>query len=152
MRLPNFPSLRWPQFASRSAAAGDPDLIRNIARLSVPIMALAWVLDAITHTGHGLADADGHPLGNDFINYWSAAFLGWHHRSAEIYNWFAFHAFQEQVTGASLDFFHYSYPPVLIVLTVPLAALPYLPALALSSREGSAPMCPLRTRSRWRVR
>ncbi len=41
----------------------------------------------------------------------------------------AFHAFQETLTGAPIDFYHYSYPPVLLLLTLPLAALPYAPAL-----------------------
>ena len=33
------------------------------------------------------------------------------------------------VTGPDLNLYHYSYPPVLLVLTAPLAAIPYVPAL-----------------------
>jgi len=35
------------------------------------------------------------------------------------------------VVGAPLDGYHYSYPPMLLVLTLPLAFVPYVPALAL---------------------
>lgn len=71
----------------------------------------------------------GRPFGDDFINYWSAAWLAFHGRAAEIYDWNAFHVFQTGVAGAPIDFYHYSYPPILLVLTAPLAALPYVPGL-----------------------
>lgn len=71
----------------------------------------------------------GRPFGDDFINYWSAAWLAFHGRAAEIYDWNAFHAFETGVAGTPIDFYHYSYPPILLVLTAPLAALPYVPGL-----------------------
>ena len=33
------------------------------------------------------------------------------------------------MVGASLDAYHYSYPPVLLLLTAPLALMAYAPAL-----------------------
>lgn len=71
----------------------------------------------------------GRPFGDDFINYWSAAWLAFHGRAAEIYDWKAFHVFETGVAGTPIDFYHYSYPPILLVLTAPLAALPYVPGL-----------------------
>jgi arabinofuranan 3-O-arabinosyltransferase len=50
-------------------------------------------------------------------------------RAAAVYDWNAFHAFEQSVVGAPIDFYHYSYPPVLLVLTAPLALLPYVPGL-----------------------
>lgn len=91
--------------------------------------ALFYAWDVWQTTRVGLSDGAERPLGWDFINYWSAAFLAWRGNAAEVYDWFAFHAFQQGVAGAPLDFFHYSYPPVLLVLTAPLALLPYVPAL-----------------------
>ena len=41
----------------------------------------------------------------------------------------AFHAFETGVAGGPLDFYHYSYPPTLLVLTAPLALIPYVPGL-----------------------
>ena len=71
------------------------------------------------------------PFGDDFINYWSGAFLAWHGRAAEIYNPAAFHVFEQSVVGAAIQAYHYSYPPVLLLLSAPLALLPYVPGLAL---------------------
>lgn len=75
------------------------------------------------------ATRTGRPFGDDFINYWSAAWLAFHGRAAEIYDWNAFHVFETGVAGTPIDFYHYSYPPILLVLTAPLAALPYVPGL-----------------------
>lgn len=88
-----------------------------------------YLFDLLRQTKDGLTNGAGRPFGDDFINYWSAAFLAWHGRAAEIYGWSAFHAFEERVVGAALDFYHYSYPPVLPVLSAPLAVVPYVPAL-----------------------
>lgn len=71
----------------------------------------------------------GRPFGDDFINYWAAAWLAFHGRAVEIYDWNAFHVFETGVAGSPIDFYHYSYPPILLVLTAPLAALPYVPGL-----------------------
>jgi len=37
--------------------------------------------------------------------------------------------FEQAVVGASLDAYHYSYPPVLLLLTTPLALMAHVPAL-----------------------
>jgi hypothetical protein len=103
--------------------------LRPLAVSWIAIAAIAYALYLWGQTRAGLSNGEGRPFGDDFLNYWSAAFLAWHGRAGEIYNWNAFHAFQQGVTGASLDFYHYSYPPVMLLLTAPLAALPYIPAL-----------------------
>jgi arabinofuranan 3-O-arabinosyltransferase len=97
----------------------------------IAVAGAVYVFDLLRHTRAGLTNGAGRPFGDDFINYWSAASLAWHGRAGEIYDWSAFHAFEERVAGAGLDFYHYSYPPVLAVLTAPLAALGYVPALFL---------------------
>jgi arabinofuranan 3-O-arabinosyltransferase len=101
-----------------------------LARCAIPVMAVAYVVDLVRQTRDGLTNGDGRPLGDDFINYWSAAVLSAHGRAREVYDWTAFHAFHEILTGSALDFYHYSYPPILLLLTAPLATLPYVPALA----------------------
>ena len=57
------------------------------------------------------------------------AFLASHGRTAEVYDFMAFHAFEASITGPHIDFYHYSYPPVLLLLTLPLAVVSYVPAL-----------------------
>ena len=50
----------------------------------------------------GLTDEIERPLGDDFINFWSGAFLKRHQRAAEIYNFGAFHAFEHGIVGGHL--------------------------------------------------
>jgi len=95
----------------------------------IAVASVVYVADLLRQTRDRLTNGAGRPFGDDFINYWSAAALAWHGRAAEIYDWSAFHAFEERVVGAALDFYHYSYPPVLPVLTAPLAVIGYVPAL-----------------------
>lgn len=109
--------------------AADESRIRTIARTWVVLAGMVYCCDILRGTGASLT-ANGRPLGDDFVNYWSGAFLAWHGRRADVYNWPAYHAFQQSIVGDALGAFHYSYPPVLLVLTAPLAALPYLPGLA----------------------
>jgi hypothetical protein len=100
-----------------------------IARCWIAVAAVAYVVDLWRQTQDHLTNGALRPFGDDFINYWSGAYLAWHHRAAAIYDWNAFHAFETSLAGAAIDFYHYSYPPVLLVLTAPLAAIPYVPAL-----------------------
>jgi hypothetical protein len=113
----------------RSSAVAPLPVV--LARSFIAAAAICYVYDLLRQTHDHLTNGAGRPFGDDFINYWSAAFLAWHGRAAEIYNPLAFHAFQQSVVGAPLDGYHYSYPPVLLLLTLPLAFVPYLPALAL---------------------
>ena len=112
------------------AAIPSPDLIDKTARAFVAIAAIAYVVDLLRQTRDGLTDGIERPLGDDFINFWSGAFLAWHQRAAEIYNFGAFHAFEHGVVGGHLMNYHYSYPPTMLVLTAPLAFMPYIPGLA----------------------
>ena len=107
----------------------DPARLKLVARCWIVVAAVAYIVDLLHQTSAGLTNGIGRPLGEDFINYWSGAFLALHGRAAEVYNFLAFHAFEVSVAGPDLDLYHYSYPPVLLVLTAPLAAIPYVPAL-----------------------
>jgi arabinofuranan 3-O-arabinosyltransferase len=111
------------------APAWRPDIIRALAYCWIPGAFFMYAFDLLQQTRQGLTDGAGRSFGDDFINYWSAPFLAWRGRVADIYDWSAFHAFEQGVVGAHLDFYHYSYPPLTLLLTAPLAALPYVPAL-----------------------
>ena len=90
---------------------------------------VAYVVDLLRQTRDGLSDGIRRPFGDDFVNYWSGAYLALHGRAAEVYDFVAFHAFERSITGPNLDFYHYSYPPVLLLMTLPLALISYVPAL-----------------------
>jgi arabinofuranan 3-O-arabinosyltransferase len=103
--------------------------LRMLAVCWIAVAGAAYLFDLLRQTRDGLTNGAGRPLGDDFINFWSAAYLAWHGRWPEIYNWDAFHAFQASVVGPHLDFYHFSYPPTFLVLTAPLVLLPYVPGL-----------------------
>lgn len=106
----------------------SPERIRLIAHCWIVIAAIAYVIGLWNRMRVGLTDGIRTPFGGDFINYWSGAYLALHGRAAEVYDFAAFHAFESSVVGPHIDFLHYSYPPVLLLLTAPLALIPYVPA------------------------
>lgn len=119
------------RLSTRSTPSFGVDRLRVLARCWIAIAALVYAVDLARQTAVGLSDGAGRPLGDDFINYWSGAALAWGSDAGDVYAWAAFHAFEQAATGGVIGFYHYSYPPALLVLTAPLAALPYVPALVL---------------------
>ena len=113
---------------------GEADWL-NEPRLRRWGMALAaaclflWGLDVWTHTRAGVTNAAGEQLGRDFINYWSGARLAAEGRAALAYDFGAFLAWERAHTAPNAEFKWYGYPPVNMLLTLPLAAMPFAPAL-----------------------
>jgi arabinofuranan 3-O-arabinosyltransferase len=109
---------------------GDAALLRKVAHVWIALAGAFCLFDLWRKTGVGLTDGDGRPIGDDFINYFSGAFLALHQRLPEIYHWPSYHAFQGQLAGAAVSpNYNYSYPPLALVLTLPFAVIPYVPAL-----------------------
>jgi hypothetical protein len=107
----------------------NPTRLRLIAQCWIVIAFAAYLIDLLRQTHDGLSDGIRRPFGDDFVNYWSGAFLAFHGRATEVYDFLAFHRFEQSITGPNIDAYHYSYPPVLLLLTLPLALIPYVPAL-----------------------
>src|ERR1700674_1242342 len=116
--------------------AAVPSLTVTVARSFAAVAGIIYFYDLWRQTQDHLTNGAGRPFGDDFINYWSAAYLALHGRAAEIYNPAAFHAFEQSVAGTPIDAYHYSYPPVLLALTAPLALGPLfiVPALVVALR------------------
>lgn len=112
-----------------AGALWEPARLKLIAWFWVVIASAVYVADLLHQTQDGLSDGVSRAFGDDFVNYWSAAFLAAHGRAAEIYDFTAFHLFEQSVSGPNIGFYHYSYPPLLLLLTLPLALIPYVPAL-----------------------
>ncbi len=107
-----------------------PPIAITLARSFVAAAAFGYLFDLWHQTRDRLTNGvAGRPFGDDFLNYWSAAWLALHGRVAEIYDIHAFHAFEQSVTGPTLSGYHYSYPPVMLLLSLPIALIPYVPAL-----------------------
>ena len=109
--------------------AAVPNTVITVARSFVAAAVLIYFFDLLHQTQNHLLDADGRPFGDDFVNFWSGAFLTLHGRAAEIYDIHAFHAFQQTIVGPGLDGRIYGYPPVMLLFTAPFALISYVPAL-----------------------
>lgn len=106
------------------------DLLKAMAYCWIAVSAVTLAINTLQHFRDGLTDATGEPLGADFINTWAGAALAWYGQAQTVYDWLAYHTFQEQIVGGPLGFYHYSYPPVLLLLA-PLGAVPYPAALCI---------------------
>jgi len=104
----------------------DDDLIKAAAQCWIALAALYCAFDFPRQLTDGFTNGAGRPFGDDYVNYWSAAYLALHGQAKLVYDWTGFHAFQQSVVGEALGNYHYSYPPVLLLLSAPLGALPYL--------------------------
>lgn len=96
------------------------------------------VVHIVTHTRAGLTDASGDQLGTDFINYWSGAQLAATGQTALAYDHRWFYAFEQAVTGPGSDFKLYGYPPIAMLLSLPLALFSFVPALIVWTVAGAA--------------
>ena len=125
----------WDRLAALGNGSGAlpvrADLVVALARCWIAVAALYLAFNFATHLRDGWTDGAGEPLGADFLNNWAAAVLAWSGRASAVYDWRTFHEFQKSIVGAGLDFYHYSYPPVALLLTAPLALVPYPAGLAL---------------------
>jgi arabinofuranan 3-O-arabinosyltransferase len=106
-----------------------PPVAITLARCFAAAAAIGYLVNLWPQTQHHLTDGMGRPFGDDFVNYWSAAYLTPHGRLAEIYDVHAFHAFEQGLVGPAVGGYHYSYPPVMLLMSAPLALIPYVPAL-----------------------
>jgi hypothetical protein len=127
----------------------NPDLLRQapwltaerlwrIAAIFAGISLIGTAWDFATHTTHGVMDETGEQLARDFINYWSGAQLAVAGKAAMAYDTAAYHAYQRSLIGALSDFRMYSYPPTTMLLSLPLAWLGFIPALAAWTLAGWA--------------
>lgn len=77
-------------------------------------------------SAQGLFDAEGIPLGRDYVNVWSAARIVLGGGVADLADPIRFHAAQEQLLGRGFELHNWSYPPHLIPFILVLGFLPYL--------------------------
>ena len=85
----------------------------------------AWVL----FSRAGL-DPSGKPLGADFTSFWSASRLALGGAPAGAYDMPVHHAQEVMVVGRDTGYAAFFYPPIFLLVCLPLATLPYLASLA----------------------
>jgi alpha-1,2-mannosyltransferase len=100
--------------------------------------AWGWLLLGVTAaigvgwiaTAHGGLDLAGKPLGTDFTSFWTASKLALAGTPASAYDVAAHHAEQVAIFGRDTGYAAFFYPPIFLLVCLPLAALPYLASLA----------------------
>ncbi len=88
-------------------------------------IAVVWI--ALSHGG---VDPIGRPLGADFMSFWTASRLALGGHPAAAYDVGAHHAAQTAVFGRDVGYAAFFYPPMFLILCLPLGLLPYLASLA----------------------
>jgi hypothetical protein len=89
------------------------------------LAALAWIVLA----RDGL-DLTGKPLGTDFLSFYAASKLALGGDPAAAYQMATHRAAEISVFGRDVGYAAFFYPPLFLLVCAPLAALPYLAALA----------------------
>jgi len=89
------------------------------------VIGIAWVA-----TARGGLDLAGKPLGTDFTSFWTASKLALAGSPASAYDVAAHHAQQVAIFGRDTGYAAFFYPPIFLLICLPLAALPYLASLA----------------------
>ena len=116
--------------ALRDAAWLDRTRARNYCRILAAIslaVAVGWI--AASHRG---LDPTGKPLGTDFISFWAASKLALSGHPWSVYDGVANFAQQRAIfPGAPIGFTAFFYPPVYLLICLPLALLPYAGSLCL---------------------
>jgi alpha-1,2-mannosyltransferase len=79
----------------------------------------------------GLIDRNGKPLGTDFSSFYAAGSLVLDGRAGDVYDMALHYAREQQIFGAAIPYYGWLYPPIFLLVAVPLALLPYPLALAI---------------------
>ncbi|WP_225768489.1 glycosyltransferase family 87 protein [Inquilinus sp. Marseille-Q2685] len=99
--------------------------VRGLA-VMLAIVATGWV--ALSRDGVTVA---GYPLGSDFVSFWAASELALEGRPQAVYEPASHFAVQRMAVPATDEsYYAFFYPPVFLLICLPLATLPYLWSLA----------------------
>lgn len=120
--------------------------VRRIAICAAIVISLGFALEIWLHL-HLVPKRFSHqpvnfPVGEDFSNFWSGSALALQGKAASVFDPSAFQAFEHSHLPPFLQFRWYAYPPMALLLTLPLALLPYLAAYAAWLAAGAA-LCAL---------
>jgi arabinofuranan 3-O-arabinosyltransferase len=82
--------------------------------------------------GDFLADPQGRPIANDFVNVWAAGQLARDRHPAAAYDWPVHKAAEVKAVGHDFDgYYGWHYPPTFLFVAAALATLPFLTAALL---------------------
>lgn len=93
------------------------------------VLGFAAGLFALALTAHGLNDYKGRPLGTDFSSFYAAGKIA--SAGGMPYDQSVLHETQEGLFGGGTGFYAFSYPPIFLLIAVPLSIPKYLVSLLL---------------------
>jgi len=122
----------------RRPAAGFDTLRRADWLTSQRARTYGWLLLAVTlavvaiwvGSARSGIDPAGKPLGTDFTSFWTASRLALAGSPRGAYDVSAHHAQQIAIFGRDTGYAAFFYPPIFLLICLPLATLPYFVALA----------------------
>lgn len=76
-------------------------------------------------SGRGLYDLQGHPLGADFLGFWTAASLAKAGHPTWAYNLTQMHSLEKSIISPSVLPIPWLYPPTFLLILLPIAFIPY---------------------------
>lgn len=98
----------------------------RVLAVMLAVVALGWI--ALSRDGVTVA---GYPLGSDFVSFWAASELALEGRPEAVYEPASHFAVQRTAVPATDEsYYAFFYPPVFLLVCLPLATLPYLWSLA----------------------
>lgn len=99
----------------------------KIVFLVFAIIASAWVC-----AGNGLVDPLGKPVGTDFVSFWAASSLALRGTPAAAYDVEQHHIAEQRAIGRpDIPYYAWFYPPIFLLIALPLALVPYGWSLAI---------------------
>jgi len=115
----------------------EPQRIKRIAIVCAILQLAAFAIELWLHLQPKFSGLVNMPIGEDFTVFWSGAQLAFRGHSAEVYDLLRFFQFGQEHIDPLVPFRYYPYPPIALVLTAPLATIPYLPGYALWLASGT---------------
>lgn len=106
---------------------------RRLVAGSAIIVAIYVVVAGVwLATSGGGIDITGRPIGADFVNLWAGGSLALADQTVGVYDYATHHEAQKAALGgAHVPYAGWHDPPILLLIALPLALLPYLAALGL---------------------
>jgi glycosyl transferase family 87 len=105
------------------------DKARATAYGRIVLAIAAGAMLGLVATAHGVIDARGEPVGTDFSSFWTASRLALAGEPAKVYDATAHFAEQRRIFGAEAGYYAFFYPPIYLLVCLPLGLLPYIFAL-----------------------
>jgi hypothetical protein len=109
--------IRQAPWLTRRRLAAYPKLFLAVYVVSAAV----WLLRS-----KGLIDPGGHPIGADFIDPWSASWLTLHGAPSAVYDLGRLWSVERAAAAdPAVGFAGFHYPPIYLLIILPLALLPY---------------------------